>query len=252
MTGHRPGPSSAGGPNAVGGPRSRPDGWQRIDRAFFDRPALEVAPEVLGTVLWHDSPEGAVAAVIVEVEAYMGPIDPAAHSYRGRTARNQVMFGPPGHGYVYLSYGMHFCMNYTCGPADEPTAMLLRAGRIIEGAGLALRRRRPDGRVIPDRELGRGPASLCRAMGIDRRLDGIDVCSGGSSLEAGVLEGWQPLPASAVSSGPRVGISVATDWPWRFWITGDRAVSSYKKGVPRRGRGKPVTAGDAEDGTMQR
>jgi DNA-3-methyladenine glycosylase len=232
--------------------RSRPAGWQLLERSFFDRPALEVAPEVLGTVLWHDSPEGAVAAVIVEVEAYMGPIDPASHSYRGRTARNGVMFGPPGHGYVYFTYGMHFCVNYTCGPGEEASAVLIRAGRIIEGSGLALRRRRPDGRVIPERELARGPGSLCQALGIDRNLDGADVCSPGSSLEVGALAGWEPLPASEISTGPRVGISVAADWPWRFWVTGDRAVSAYKKSVPRRGRGKPVTGGSAGDGTMQR
>jgi DNA-3-methyladenine glycosylase len=251
MTGRDPGPSPAGDANAVDGPGSRPAGWQLIERSFFDRPALEVAPEVLGTVLWHDSPDGAVAAVVVEVEAYMGGIDPASHSYRGRTARNGVMFGGPGHAYVYFTYGMHFCVNFTCGPGDEPTAVLIRAGRVIEGAELALRRRRPDGRVIPERELGRGPGSLCQAMGIDRGLDGVDLCSSGSVLEVGTLAGWEPLPASAVSSGPRVGISVAADWPWRYWVTGERAVSSYKKGVPRRGRGKPVTGGTAGSGTMQ-
>lgn len=231
--------------------RSRPAGWQLIERSFFNRPALEVAPELLGTVLWHDSAEGAVAAVVVEVEAYMGPIDPASHSYRGRTARNGVMFGPPGHAYVYFTYGMHFCVNFTCGPDEEPTAVLLRAGRVVEGADLALRRRRPDGRVIAERELGRGPGSLCQAMGIDRGLDGADVCVSGSVLQAGALAGWEPLPASAISAGPRVGISVAADWPWRYWVTGEPAVSSYKKGVPRRGRAKPVTGGAAGDGTMQ-
>lgn len=226
--------------------------WRPIDRSFFNRPALEVAPEVLGTVLWHDSPEGAVAAVVVEVEAYMGPIDPASHSYRGRTARNGVMFGPPGHGYVYFTYGMHFCVNYTCGPGDEATAVLIRAGRIVEGAELALRRRRPDGRVIPDRELARGPGSLCQAMGIDLGQDGTDICAAGSPLEVRVPDGWAPLPDREISTGPRVGISVAADWPWRFWVTGDRAVSSYKKGVPRRARAKPVTGGSAGGGTMHR
>ena len=208
---------------------------------------------MLGTVLWHDSPEGAVAAVVVEVEAYMGPIDPASHSYRGRTARNGVMFGSPGHGYVYFTYGMHFCVNYTCGPGDEPSAVLIRAGRIIEGAGLALRRRRPDGRVIPERELARGPGSLCQALG-DRPGAGRGrrVLGGVVACRCGALAGWEPLPASAISTGPRVGISVAADWPWRFWVTGDRAVSAYKKSAPRRARGKPVTGGGAGDGTMHR
>lgn len=241
MTARGPAPSSATDPNAVHGARSRPAGWQLIEREFFNRPALDVAPELLGTVLWHDSPEGSVAAVVVEVEAYMGPIDPASHSYRGRTARNGVMFGPAGHSYVYFTYGMHFCVNVTCEPPGTPTAVLFRAGQVIEGAGLAARRRRPDGRGIAERELARGPGSLCQALGIDRRLDGADLCSAGSSLELGTLAGWEPLPASEISTGPRVGISVAANWPWRFWVTGDRAVSSYKKAAPRQPR-KPAAS----------
>ncbi len=174
---------------------------------------------MLGTVLWHDGPEGAVAAVIVEVEAYMGPIDPASHSYRGRTARNGVMFGPPGHGYVYFTYGMHFCVNYTCGPGEEPSAVLIRAGRIIEGAGLALRRRRPDGRVIPDRELARGPGSLCQALGIDRDagrgrcvLGGV-VAGGGGAGRVEALPGQcgQQRAAGGDQRGGRLAVAVLGD-----------------------------------------
>jgi DNA-3-methyladenine glycosylase len=112
-----------------------------LPREFFDRPATEVAPDLLGCVLWHDSPAGLVAVRLVELEAYMGPDDPASHSYRGRTARNAVMFGPPGYMYVYFTYGMHFCANLVCQPPGTPTAVLLRAGEIVAGADLATRRR---------------------------------------------------------------------------------------------------------------
>jgi DNA-3-methyladenine glycosylase len=113
----------------------------RLPRAFFDRPATEVAPDLLGCVLWHDSPAGLVAVRLVEVEAYMGSDDPASHAYRGETKRNAVMFGPSGHVYVYFTYGMHFCANLVCQPAGQPEAVLLRAGEIITGADLAARRR---------------------------------------------------------------------------------------------------------------
>jgi len=114
---------------------------ERLPREFFDRPATEVGPDLLGCMFWHDSPAGLVAVRLVEVEAYMGPDDPASHSYRGRTARNAVMFGPPGYVYVYFTYGMHFCANLVCQPPGTPTAVLLRAGEVIVGTDLATRRR---------------------------------------------------------------------------------------------------------------
>jgi DNA-3-methyladenine glycosylase len=241
-----------------------------LPRTFFDRSALAVAPELLGCVLWHASPEGTVAAVIVEVEAYTGRTDPASHAYRGQTARNAVMFGPPGHAYVYFTYGMHFCVNLVCEPAGESSAVLLRAGRIVAGAELAARRRlarrspasrspasrspavsrSPAGSAasgtppprgtgaqagpgIAERDLARGPGRLCQALGIDRALDGADVCVADSPLGVGTPPGWSPAPAAAVSTGPRVGISQAADRPWRFWLTGEPAVSVYRRAVPR-------------------
>jgi DNA-3-methyladenine glycosylase len=200
-----------------------------LAREFFDRPATEVGPDLLGCVLWHES----VAVELTEVEAYMGRIDSASHSYRGQTRRNAVMFGPPGYCYVYFTYGMHFCANLVCGPGDTPTAVLLRAGRIVAGEELA-RSRRPSSRR--DTDLASGPARLCLALGIDMAQNGVDVCTDGSEL----------LVTSTIASyerkichGPRVGISSAADLPWRYWIDGDPTVSRYRAHVPRRG--KPVT-----------
>jgi DNA-3-methyladenine glycosylase len=112
-----------------------------LPRTFFDRPSAEVAPELLGCLLVHNSPAGLVAAVLTETEAYDGEADPASHAFRGRTARNAVMYGPPGHAYVYFTYGMHFCVNLVCRPAGVASAVLLRAARVTEGAALAAARR---------------------------------------------------------------------------------------------------------------
>ena len=124
----------------MGGPLTGP-GTALLPREFFAGPSLQVAPRLLGCVLEHQTAEGLVAVELTEDEAYEGSADPASHSYRGRTARNGVMFGPPGHVYVYFTYGMHFCVNLVCGPEGTATAVLLRAGRIIEGAPLAAARR---------------------------------------------------------------------------------------------------------------
>lgn len=178
---------------------------------------VEVAPRLLGAVLTH----GGVALRLTEVEAYAGPADPGSHAYRGRTERNRVMFGPPGHLYVYFVYGMHHCANLVTGPDGDPGAVLLRAGEVIDGVDLA-RERRPGS---SDRELARGPARLCRALGIDLGDNGVRP-----SLTRGD-------PVTAVSTGPRVGLRHAADRPWRFWITGDPTVSTYRPAAPRRKTG---------------
>jgi DNA-3-methyladenine glycosylase len=216
-----------------------------LPREFFDGRAPEVAPGLLGCVLRHDSPQGPVAAVITEVEAYAGLTDPASHAYRGPTARNAVMFGPPGHAYVYFTYGMHFCVNLVCEPAGAVSAILLRAGRVIEGAGLAAARRwpPPDGdagpgagaRRHPERDLARGPARLCQALGIDGALNGADAVDPRSPLRVSAGPDG-PVPAARVCAGPRVGISQAVDVRWRFWIDGDDHVSQYRTFTPRRSR----------------
>jgi DNA-3-methyladenine glycosylase len=206
-------------------------GQQPLSRGFFERPVLQVAPDLLGRVVVHDSPEGAVAVWLTEVEAYAGLRDPGSHAFRGRTPRNGVMFGPGGFVYVYFSYGMHWCMNLVCGPPGEPSAVLLRAGEVVTGADLAAARR-TTARV--PRDLARGPARLTSALGVDKAYDGADATAAGSALR--ILPGTGPRPARQhVLRGPRVGVSGAGGvQPWRFWIDGEPSVSVYRPGVSRR------------------
>jgi DNA-3-methyladenine glycosylase len=178
-------------------------------------PVLEAAPRLLGARFTH----GGVTVRLTEVEAYDGPHDPGSHAHRGRTPRNDVMFGPPGRLYVYFTYGMHHCCNVVCGSEGEPSAVLLRAGEVVDGLDAA-RERRPG---ASDRDLARGPARMCRAMGIDRDQNGLDLAL---ALELGA-------PVEDVSTGPRVGLRLAADRPWRFWVTGDPTVSRY---VPAKAR----------------
>jgi DNA-3-methyladenine glycosylase len=219
-----------------------------IPRDFFARPSVPVAPELLGCVLEHETEAGLVAVELTEVEAYAGASDPASHAYRGKTARNAVMFGPPGHAYVYFTYGMHFCVNLVCLGNGSASAVLLRAGRVIAGEELARARRtgepkgvRVDGSprektAVTFRDLARGPARLCQALDIDRSLDGADVCVADSPLRMR----WPDARTTArsaeikVLSGPRVGVSTAAEIPWRFWIEGEPTVSAYRAAVPRR------------------
>ncbi len=195
-----------------------------VPRAFFDRPSEQVAPDLLGCVFRRTGPEGTVAVRLTEVEAYAGMADPASHAYRGPTERNEVMFGPPGHAYVYFTYGMHFCVNLVCLGEGTASAVLLRAGEVVEGHDLAAHRRPRSSR----RDLARGPARLCRALGIDRALNGTDVCdpSGPLRLLPGSL-------SSRACTGPRTGVTKAKEVPWRFWIDGDPSVSAYRLHTPR-------------------
>jgi DNA-3-methyladenine glycosylase len=191
----------------------RPEG----DRAWFDRSAQEVAPDLLGCILVSDSPQGRVAGRIVEVEAYLGPEDLAAHSSHGQTARNAAMFGPAGHLYVYLVYGLHHCLNIVCGPGRKPEAVLVRALALTDG--LALARARRGG--VPDRRLASGPGNVGRALGVDRSLNGVDLLDGPIRLLSG-----EPPPQ--VIARPRIGVAYAGDWatrPLRFLVGGDGHVS---------------------------
>ena len=186
-----------------------------LRRAFFERPGPEVAPDLLNKVLVC----GRRAVRIVEVEAYEGARDPASHAYRGRTERNATMFGPPGRLYVYFTYGMHWCANVVCGSPGDATAVLLRAGAPLRGLA-AMRADRPAaGR---DRDLCSGPAKLCQALVIDRSLDGANLLSGDRGVRL-VDDGVAPPRAPGRS--PRVGIRVATERPWRWFVEGDPNVS---------------------------
>ncbi|NUR61073.1 MAG: DNA-3-methyladenine glycosylase [Catenulispora sp.] len=195
-----------------------------VPRSFFARSAEDVAPDLLGCLLVRESAEGRRILRITEVEAYSGPLDPASHGYRGKTPRNAVMFGPPGHLYVYFTYGMHFCINFVCSPEGECSAVLIRAGEIVEGIEAA-RGARPGS---SDRDLARGPARLTKALGLYREDNGLDLCDGGP------LTVLQRASADfTIATGPRVGVSSAAEVPWRYWIEGDPTVSAYKAHKPK-------------------
>ena len=204
-----------------------------IPRDFFARHSVEVAPGLLGCVLEHETAAGLVAVELTEVEAYAGQSDPASHAYRGKTRRNAVMFGPQGHAYVYFTYGMHFCVNLVCLGEDSASAVLLRAGAVIAGEDLARARRASGAAVVAARDLARGPARLCQALGIDRALDGADVCVPSSPLRVRTGAGPPPRPVK-IATGPRVGVSSAAETPWRFWLEGEPTISPYRAHVPRR------------------
>lgn len=184
-----------------------------LRRAFYRRPALEVAPELLNKVI----AVGRRRARIVEVEAYEGRLDPGSHAYRGRTPRTQVMHGPPGHLYVYFTYGMHWCANAVCGDDGVASAVLLRAGAPIAGLG-AMRAARPKARH--DHQLASGPARLCQAMGIDGTHNGVDLTRGPVRI---LDDGVDPPAAPGVTT--RIGLSAGGDLPWRFIVPGDPNLS---------------------------
>lgn len=189
----------------------------------LSRPTIEVAPLLLGAVIHGRG----VSVRLTEVEAYLGELDPGSHAFRGRTRRNAVMYGPPGHLYTYFTYGMHVCANVVCSPDGEASAVLLRAGEVVSGIEVA-RERRPTSKR--DADLASGPARLCVALGITLGDDGADLGHGAIRLEAG------SHPAEAFATGRRTGVSGdgGTDaFPWRFWIPGDPTVSPYKPAVKR-------------------
>lgn len=198
-----------------------------LDRALLLPPSYDVAPLLLGAIIFVDSPEGTVAVRITEVEAYHGSEDPGSHAFRGKTNRNAVMFGEPGHLYTYFTYGMHTCANVVCGPEGQASGLLLRAGEVIEGLELARSRRVTSRRDV---DLARGPGRLTVAAGITLADGGADLAASRIRLELGG-------GAAEVATGPRTGVSGpggTTQFPWRFWIPGDRTVSPYKRHVPKR------------------
>lgn len=196
----------------------------------LSRSPLQVAPLLLGAVLRH----GKVAVELTEVEAYLGPDDPASHAFRGPTARTEVMFGPPGHLYVYLSYGVHLAANLVCAPDGTAGAVLLRSGRVVDGAEVARRRRegarRPGSAPVPDVDLARGPGNLGRALGLVIGDSGavVEQSSNGQTESHFMLADGRSGRVE-VACGPRVGVSFAHEVDWRFWIPAEPSVSRYAR-----------------------
>lgn len=195
-------------------------------------PVDAVAPRLLGCRVRVDD----VVVRLTEVEAYDGQRDAGSHAYRGRTTRNAVMFGPAGHLYCYFSYGMHVCANVVTGTEGTASAVLLRAGEVVAGVSRA-RERRGD---RADHQLARGPANLCRSLGIGLDDDGVRVVQGGARVR---LEVGDRVAPESVRRGPRVGLTGEPDRPWRFWLAGERSVSAYRRS-PRATPPGPVPAPD--------
>jgi DNA-3-methyladenine glycosylase len=181
----------------------------KIRRNFFDRPVLRVAPDLIGATLLVNGAGGE----IVEVEAYHHT-DPAAHSYRGPTERNAVMFGPPGTAYVYRSYGIHWCLNFVCEEEGSASAVLIRA--LVPTEGLSLMRRRRG--VADERALCSGPGKLCEALGVTLRHNGL-------ALDRAPFELRMRREKPDIVAGPRIGISKAVERPWRFGLRGSKFLS---------------------------
>ncbi|WP_017794141.1 DNA-3-methyladenine glycosylase [Leucobacter salsicius] len=221
-----------------------------MDRAFFLPPALEVAPRLLGAQLTVESEAGSVTLRITEVEAYHGlgapgPYDPGSHARRARTDRNGSMFGPPGHAYVYFSYGMHHAINMVCSPEDVASGVLIRSGEIIDGAVLAEARRHrkrrgthdpdPDAPAISARMLARGPGNVAAALGLAREThDGLDLFAPPFRVDPRTAS----FDLTSIQSGPRVGVAGEAGgpaFPWRFWIAHEPTVSAFRpgRGAPR-------------------
>jgi len=196
---------------------------KRLPRSFVAADPIEVAPQLLGKLLRR----GSMSARIVEVEAYRGSTDAASHAFRGRTERNATMFGPPGHLYVYFTYGMHYCANVVCWPSGEAGAVLLRALAPLSGLEEMAARRfgaRPAHRWRPE-DLCSGPAKLCQAFALDRSADGFDLIDEKEGLD--LLDDGTPPPEKP-AVGVRIGLAktcTAREEPWRWWVPGDANVS---------------------------
>jgi DNA-3-methyladenine glycosylase len=199
-----------------------------LPRAFYARPTLEVAQDLIGKVLVHETRAGITAGAIVEAEAYIGESDPACHAAPGPTARNAPLYGPPGIAYVYLNYGIHYLVNAVTEPAESPAAVLIRALEPVEGEALMRRRRargtgrRPDAFAAAD--LCRGPGNLTRALGISLRMNQYDLTTSALRIED------RGLPAREIAWSRRIGITVGVEREWRVTAIGSLAVSG------RRGR----------------
>ncbi len=207
-----------------------------LGRDWFDRPVLDVAAGLLGALLRVDRPDGTVVVRLTEVEAYGGSDDPGSHAYRGRTARNDVMFGEPGLLYVYRHLGLHRCANVVTGPRGVPSAVLLRAGEVVGGVDVARRRRLDSGVVRRDVDLARGPARLAVALGLALADNGMDLLGPEVALTP-------PGVAAAPLRGPRVGVAGpggdAEEFPWRLWLADEPSVSAWRAASRRSSARRP-------------
>jgi DNA-3-methyladenine glycosylase len=207
----------------------------KLPRSFYDRPTLDVARDLIGKVLVHSRRGILTSGVIVEVEAYIGESDPACHAAPGRTTRNAPLYGPPGYAYVYLNYGIHSLVNVVTESADAPAAVLIRALDPLAGISVMRRRRarsakgRPRRRsLLSEHDLCRGPGNLTMAMGITLAQNRADLCGDVLFIEA-IEKGDAASRRNALAWGPRIGISVGTERPWRVFLEGHPAVSGQKK-----------------------
>ncbi len=197
---------------------------------WYARDALAVAADLLGATITARSPEGDVTVRITEVEAYGGEDDPGSHAYRGRSPRNAPMFAEPGRLYVYRHLGLHHCVNVVAQPTGSAAAVLLRAGEVVHGAGLAWTRRAAAGVVDNERQLARGPGRLTVCLGLDLDANGADVTEEGGDVVVRMRPEGSVAPAHR--KGPRVGVAGAggdaVAHPWRLWLAGEPTVSAYR------------------------
>lgn len=223
-----PGDGASVGPgDRAGEGAASPPVPPRLARSFFAEDVLDVAPALLGCTVSH----AGVTIRLTEVEAYAGMADPGSHAFRGPTPRTEVMFGPAGHLYVYFTYGMHWCANIVCGSAGEASAVLLRAGEVVNGQEVAAVRRAG----IARRDWARGPARLATTLALVGEHSGVDVCDPAGPVTFGPRP--EPVAARQIRTGPRVGVAGAggdaAAYPWRFWIDGEPSVSAYRPAKPR-------------------
>lgn len=224
-----------------------PSRRERLGRDFFQRDVIEVARDLLGCVLAISGPDGQVAIRITETEAYGGTEpDPGSHAHRSRTPRNDVMFGVGGLAYVYRSYGIHWCLNLVTGGVGDPAAVLVRAGEVVSGLELARVRRGLGERVIPDRDLARGPGRLCAAAGVTAAhnrtdattADGLGVWMLGA-LGTGPLQRQDGHPEGRIGVSTRTGVSGAgASLPYRFFLPGESTVSPHRPVLRPQGRNR--------------
>lgn len=224
----------------------------RLSRDFYDRPTLDVARELIGTVLVHETPAGRTSGVIVEVEAYIGESDPACHAAPGRTRRNAPLYGPPGIAYVYLNYGMHYLVNAVTEGVDAPAAVLIRALEPRDGITL-MRKRRARGTGKPAASwavdgLCRGPGNLTKSLGIALTQNGLDLCGSRLFIEE---DGARDARAAApIAWSPRIGIRVGTERPWRAFVQGHPSVSGSRLFRVGRAAGLGADDGHAQLGAL--